>query len=68
MNLRTTTLALPDGGTLTLTLPESPTPAGIARLNAAIDSYLRTLSRDLVGAGADDAAALEVDSWTLLRH
>ena len=68
MTLQHTTLALPDGSSVTLTLPDPPTPAGIARVNEAIDGYLRTLSRDITGAGAVDPGAIEYASWNLPRH
>jgi hypothetical protein len=68
MTLQHTTLALPDGSSVTLTLPDPCTPAGIARVGAAIDGYLRTLSRDLAGAGAPDPGAIEYASWFPQRH
>ena len=66
----TTALSIPGGGSATLTLPESMTPAALSRFEAALSSYLRTLRRDLVGAAGDanDPGAIEYASWAITRH
>lgn len=61
--IRPTTVSIPGCAPAALTLPQPLTPGALAALEQALASLFVTLRRDLQGERADDAGAIEFDSW-----
>jgi hypothetical protein len=65
MKTQQITFLLPPYGTASLALPEILTPEAFARLDAAISDALCEPHRDGSSDVANDAGAVEFDSWSI---
>ena len=68
MTTQQITFSIPPYGTAILTLPEHLTPDVFARLDSAIGDALRESCRKGSADAANDAGAVEFDSWSIQRH